>query len=283
MDGAVATPGACPSRGRCSRWTCPPVADRTRWPTRQSTFAVVLRGRPGGGGGQAGRPGGAPRGRPDRRAPWSSGLLARYPDLAGGRRRCGTRGGRASSTGSTGAPRGCWRWPAPTPPTARWWPSWRPAPCRGATWRWWRATWPRTRGVVEAPIGRSTRTPTRMAVSAQGREARTTYRVLGAATTTRCPRPCSPSPSRPGGPTRSGCTWRPSATRWWATTATAARAGSGGRLLGPGGCSCTPPSWASTTRPRASGCPSPPRSPTTWRGLEGRRRPRPRGDGQAAR
>jgi 23S rRNA pseudouridine1911/1915/1917 synthase len=34
------------------------------------------------------------------------------------------------------------------------------------------------RGVVEAPIGRSARAPTRMAVSAQGREARTAYRVL---------------------------------------------------------------------------------------------------------
>jgi 23S rRNA pseudouridine1911/1915/1917 synthase len=34
------------------------------------------------------------------------------------------------------------------------------------------------RGVIEAPIGRSARQPTRMAVSAAGREARTTYRVL---------------------------------------------------------------------------------------------------------
>jgi 23S rRNA pseudouridine1911/1915/1917 synthase len=34
------------------------------------------------------------------------------------------------------------------------------------------------RGVVDAPIGRSTREPTRMTVSAQGREARTGYRVL---------------------------------------------------------------------------------------------------------
>ncbi len=34
------------------------------------------------------------------------------------------------------------------------------------------------RGVVEAPIGRSARTPTRMAVSAQGKEARTRYTVL---------------------------------------------------------------------------------------------------------
>lgn len=34
------------------------------------------------------------------------------------------------------------------------------------------------RGVVEAPVGRSSRTPTRMAVSARGREARTRYRVL---------------------------------------------------------------------------------------------------------
>lgn len=34
------------------------------------------------------------------------------------------------------------------------------------------------RGVIEAPIGRSARTPTRMTVSAQGRRARTTYSVL---------------------------------------------------------------------------------------------------------
>jgi 23S rRNA pseudouridine1911/1915/1917 synthase len=34
------------------------------------------------------------------------------------------------------------------------------------------------RGAVEAPIGRSSRTPTRMAVSAQGRSARTAYTVL---------------------------------------------------------------------------------------------------------
>jgi 23S rRNA pseudouridine1911/1915/1917 synthase len=35
------------------------------------------------------------------------------------------------------------------------------------------------RGEVEAPIGRSTRSPTRMAVTPTGRPARTTYRVLG--------------------------------------------------------------------------------------------------------
>ncbi len=34
------------------------------------------------------------------------------------------------------------------------------------------------RGVVDAPIGRSARTPTKMAVSAEGRTARTAYRVL---------------------------------------------------------------------------------------------------------
>jgi 23S rRNA pseudouridine1911/1915/1917 synthase len=35
------------------------------------------------------------------------------------------------------------------------------------------------RGVVDAPIGRSTRTPTMMAVRADGRPARTGYEVLG--------------------------------------------------------------------------------------------------------
>jgi len=34
------------------------------------------------------------------------------------------------------------------------------------------------RGLIDAPIGRSTRAPTRMAVSARGREARTTYEVV---------------------------------------------------------------------------------------------------------
>jgi 23S rRNA pseudouridine1911/1915/1917 synthase len=37
-----------------------------------------------------------------------------------------------------------------------------------------------THGVVDAPIGRSTREPTKMAVTTQGREARTSYRVLHA-------------------------------------------------------------------------------------------------------
>jgi len=35
-----------------------------------------------------------------------------------------------------------------------------------------------TRGVIDAPIGRSARTPTRMTVSARGREARTSYEVV---------------------------------------------------------------------------------------------------------
>ncbi|HEY2814110.1 MAG TPA: RluA family pseudouridine synthase [Acidimicrobiales bacterium] len=38
------------------------------------------------------------------------------------------------------------------------------------------------RGVVDAPIGRSARTPTRMTVSARGRDARTTYEVIEAYT-----------------------------------------------------------------------------------------------------
>jgi 23S rRNA pseudouridine1911/1915/1917 synthase len=36
------------------------------------------------------------------------------------------------------------------------------------------------RGLIDAPIGRSQRSPTRMAVSARGREARTTYEVMEA-------------------------------------------------------------------------------------------------------
>jgi 23S rRNA pseudouridine1911/1915/1917 synthase len=44
------------------------------------------------------------------------------------------------------------------------------------------------RGAVEAPIGRSTRTPTRMAVSATGKAARTRYSVLAR---TELPEPCT--------------------------------------------------------------------------------------------
>ena len=55
-------------------------------------------------------------------------------------------------------------------------------------------------GEVEAPIGRSTRTPTKMAVTASGKPARTAYTVRERrpATATRGPRPCSSSSLQSG-------------------------------------------------------------------------------------
>ena len=78
-------------------------------------------------------------------------------------------------------------------------------------------------GLVDAPVGRSGRERTRMAVTVRGKPARTWYEVvrtfhqpvevteLGAG-------------SRPGAPTRSGCTWRRSAIGSSVTAATAATA-----------------------------------------------------------
>ena len=52
----------------------------------------------------------------------------------------------------------------------------------------------------------------RMAVVARGREARTEYKVI---TLYRRLYPAGDQARRRGGPTRSGSTWRPSASRWW--------------------------------------------------------------------
>ncbi len=78
-------------------------------------------------------------------------------------------------------------------------------------------------GLVDAPIGRSVSSPTRMAISRKGKEARPATRWSDGSP--RRPRPpwCGPR-WRPAGPIRSGCTWRPSGTRWWGTSPTA-RAG----------------------------------------------------------
>ena len=59
-----------------------------------------------------------------------------------------------------------------------------------------------------------------------------------------------PAASRPGAPTRSGCTWRRWGTRW-----------AGDAVYGPRSCiqklaasACTPKNWGFTTRPAAPGC-----------------------------
>ena len=75
--------------------------------------------------------------------------------------------------------------------------------------------------MIDAPIGRSVRRPTRMAVREGGRGARTAYEVVDARSASPTSR-CSSAGWRPAAPTRSGCTSRPSATRWWATPRTAA-------------------------------------------------------------
>ena len=80
--------------------------------------------------------------------------------------------------------------------------------------------------MVDAPVGRSAREPTRMAVSANGREARTRYEVERALARARACRCCAAG-WRPAAPTRSGCTWRPSATPSSATPPTPAGAGAG--------------------------------------------------------
>ncbi len=106
------------------------------------------------------------------------GLVARFPDLADLPARWDrSRTGRASCTGSTGERPVSWSWPARPTPTVRWWRSCRPAKSS----RTYRAlvlgTVEGESGVVDAPIGRSVSTPTRMAVSRKGKEARTRYRV----------------------------------------------------------------------------------------------------------
>jgi 23S rRNA pseudouridine1911/1915/1917 synthase len=68
------------------------------------------------------------------------------------------------------------------------------------------------RGTVDAPIGRHPSGDGRFAVVAGGRPSVTHYDTIEA-----FPRWAW----RPGGPTRSGCTWRRSGTRAWATCSTA--------------------------------------------------------------
>ena len=117
------------------------------------------------------------------------------------------------------------------------------------------------RGEIDAPIGRSTRTPTKMAVAAGGG-------LPGPASPSWSAAPCrarrrwSSSACRAGGHIRSASTWRPSATRWWATPAT-------GRPTAPSataGSSCTPSAWPSPTPAAASAWSSPRRSRRTSKG-----------------
>ena len=115
------------------------------------------------------------------------------------------------------------------------------------------------RGEVEAPIGRSARTPTKMAVTAAGKPARTGYTVVERRGRGDADDPARALPPERAGPTRSGSTWRPSGTPWWGTPATGPRTSASARA----GSSCTPSSWRSSTRARRHGWSSTPRSPRT--------------------
>ena len=149
------------------------------------------------------------------------GLLARFPDLAdlvttGSARPTGP----GSCTGSTRAPRASWPWPG------------RRSAYRALVAQLATRTMERRylalvagdvaedRGEVEAPIGRSSRTPTKMAVTAAGKPARTAYTVVERHRRRDGRRRCSSSRSRAGGPIRYASTWRPSATPWSGTPAT---------------------------------------------------------------
>ena len=81
-----------------------------------------------------------------------------------------------------------------------------------------------TPGLVDAPIGRSAAAPTRMAVSAARPGGADPLRGRASVRPARRARRCCAAGSRPDAPTRSGCTWPPSATRSSATPPTAAAA-----------------------------------------------------------
>ncbi|MGO9456828.1 MAG: RluA family pseudouridine synthase [Acidimicrobiales bacterium] len=176
VDGAVATTRSLPLEGAVLSVEVPPAADRTPPADRAVAFAVVFEDEqvvvvdkpaglvvhPG-----AGRTSGT----------LVSGLLARYPDL-----------GRPSVVWDPGRPgivhrldRGTSGLLAVARTDAAYRSLVAQLGARTVSRRYLALVAGHVaedRGAVEAPIGRSTRTPTRMAVSAQGREARTTYRVL---------------------------------------------------------------------------------------------------------
>src|SRR6266540_2815909 len=147
-----------------------------------------------------------------------------------GCRPAAARSGRGSSTGWTRTPPGCCWSPRTTGPTRRSPGTWPPAASSGATWRLSRATWS-----PPSPTGTS----------------------WSASTASTCWR----SAWRAAAPTRSACTWPPSATRSWATAPTPPT-----------------PTWPSASASTAPSCtpgawPSPIPSPgTEWRSRRSRRR-----------
>ena len=136
VDGAAVTVGrTLLTRGR--RLTVAPAGGRRRpgvAPEPGVRFEVVHADDAGGGRGQAGRAGRPPGCGPRRRHPGRgpAGPLPRPGGLVD--RECAHPTGPASCTGSTRAPRGCWRWPArqrPTGPSSSSWPPDHGAPLPG--------------------------------------------------------------------------------------------------------------------------------------------------------
>ncbi len=168
--------------------------------------------------------------------------------------------GPASCTASTATPPGCSWWPAPPRPTPRWSSS---CSTRTVARRYTALVvgHPEARqGLVDAPIGRSPRQPTLMAVRADGQGGPHPLRGAGdlrPAVGHRAghlpagdrPHPPDPGPHEGHRP--------PGGGRRRATAAVA-----------PGwprpGCSSTPPTWASDTPAPARASPSTARCPTTW-------------------
>ena len=142
------------------------------------------------GGGQARGARRAPGGRAPRRHAGQRAAGA----LPGDRRRSATRPGPASCTGSTATPAACSWWRGHRPRTRAWWRCSPPTTSSGATSPWCGACPTRSAGVIDAPIGRSVRRPTRMSVREGGR--RRPHRVRGGAHVPRARRLAARVPAR---------------------------------------------------------------------------------------
>ena len=158
-----------------------------------------------------------------------NGLLSRFPELASVAEETGSDpAGRESCTGSTAGLRVCWWWPGPRTPIGR---SSSSSSLDSVSRSYAAMVWGSVEGgsgVVEAPIGRSTAVPTRMAVSRTGKPA--AHPLPGGATLRRAADHRAvgrarnrENPSDPGPP----CCGRPSGggrpgLRTWGTGATGA-------------------------------------------------------------
>ncbi len=148
---------------------------------------------------QAGRPRGASRAGPLGRHAGECARGARHPLSERGR-----RAGPASCTGSTAIPRGSWSWPRPTWRTAGSAPPSRRGGCSRhyAALAWGHLDASPT--VIEAPLARHPQDRKRMAVSAEGRPARTDafvvarFGLVRAAPARAAHRPHPPDPGPPG-------------------------------------------------------------------------------------